>query len=77
MPSDVFQSIGGQVVAKNANTTNPREQAMNLLQQRGIRIPQGMENNPQAIIQHLMQSGQVPQGRLNMAQQIMQRMFRR
>lgn len=77
MPSDVFQSMGGQVVAKNANTTNPREQAMNLLQQRGIRIPQGMENNPQAIIQHLMQSGQIPQGRLNMAQQLMQRMFRR
>lgn len=77
MPSDVFQSMGGQVVAKNANTTNPREQAMNLLQQRGIRIPSGMENNPQGIIQHLMQSGQIPQGRLNMAQQIMQRMFRR
>lgn len=77
MPSDVFQSMGGQVVAKNANTTNPREQAINLLQQRGIRIPQGMENNPQAIIQHLMQSGQIPQGRLNMAQQMLSKLFRR
>lgn len=72
MPSDVFQSMGGQMQQQN-----PRDAAMNLLQQRGIRIPSGMENNPQAIIQHLMQSGQIPQGRLNMAQQIMQRMFRR
>ncbi len=56
---------------------NPKEQALNLLKQQGITVPQGMENNPQAIIQHLMQSGRIPQGRLNMAQQMMQRMFRR
>lgn len=62
----------------NGNTQqNPKEQALNLLKQQGITVPQGMENNPQAIIQHLMQSGRVPQGRLNMAQQLMQRMFRR
>ena len=56
---------------------NPKEQALNLLKQQGITVPQGMENNPQAIIQHLMQSGRVPQNRLNMAQQIMGRMFKR
>ena len=56
---------------------NPKEQALNLLKQQGITVPQGMENNPQAIIQHIMQSGRVPQNRLNMAQQIMGRMFRR
>lgn len=56
---------------------NPKEQALNLLKQQGIAIPDGMENNPQGIIQHLMQSGRFPQSRLNMAQQMMQRMFRR
>ena len=56
---------------------NPKEQALNLLKQQGINIPQGMENNPQGIIQHLMQSGKVPQNRLNLAQQLMQRMFRK
>ena len=62
----------------NGNTQqNPKEQALNLLKQQGISIPQGMENNPQGIIQHLMQSGRVPQGRLHMAQQLMQRMFGR
>lgn len=61
----------------NTQPQNPKEQALNLLKQQGITVPQGMENNPQAIIQHLMQSGRVPQNRLTMAQQIMGRMFRR
>ena len=54
-----------------------RSQALNLMKQQGISVPEGMENNPQGIIQHLMQSGRIPQGRINMAQQMMQRMFRR
>jgi RIO-like serine/threonine protein kinase len=58
----------------NTQPQNPKEQALNLMKQQGIDVPQGMENNPQAIIQHLMQSGRVPQGRV---QQIMGRMFRR
>ena len=61
----------------NNQQQNPREQALNLMRQQGITVPQGMENNPQGILQHLMQSGRVPQGRLNMAQQLMQRMFGR
>ena len=58
----------------NSQPQNPKEQALNLMKQQGIDVPQGMENNPQAIIQHLIQSGRVPQGRV---QQIMSRMFRR
>lgn len=61
----------------NSQPQNPKEQALNLLKQQGITVPEGMENNPQAIIHHLMQSGRVPQNRLTMAQQIMGRMFRR
>lgn len=60
-----------------AQPQNPKEQALNLMKQQGIAIPEGMENNPQGIIQHLMQSGRFSQSRLNMAQQMMQRMFRR
>ena len=73
MPSDIYQSIGQQT----QQPQNPREQALNMMKQQGIPIPEGMENNPQGIIQHLMQSGRFPQSRLNMAQQMMQRMFRR
>lgn len=76
MASELYQSFG-----TSANNTqvqqNPRDAAMSLMKQQGIQIPQGIENNPSAILNHLMQSGQIPQGRLNMAQQIMQRMFRR
>jgi hypothetical protein len=72
MPSDLFQSFGAASPAQN-----PREQAMNLLRQRGIQIPDGISGNPQAIIQHLMQSGQIPQGRLSMAQQMLSKLFRR
>lgn len=75
MASELFQSFGSQQTTTAQQ--NPREQALSLLKQRGIQIPDGISGNPQAIIQHLMQSGQIPQGRLNMAQQIMQRMFRR
>lgn len=77
--SSLFDRIGNG--AKNAHVQqqykNPKDQAMALLKQQGINVPDNIANNPQAIIQHLMQSGQIPQGRLNMAQQIIQRMFRR
>lgn len=76
MASELFQSFGTS--ANNAQVQqNPRDAAMSLLKQQGIQIPQGMENNPNAIIQHLMQSGRIPQGRLNMAQQMLSKLFRR
>lgn len=44
-----------------------------ILQQKGLTIPNGM-TNPQQMVQHLVQSGQVPQARLQQAMQMMQRM---
>lgn len=70
MASDLYQSFGN-------NNQNPKEAAMSRLKQLGISVPEGMENNPQALINHVMQSGKVPQNRLSMAQQFMQRMFKR
>ena len=70
--NELYQTLGTA-----PQQQNPKEQCMNLLRQQGFSIPSGMENNPQGIIQMVMQSGRIPQGRLNMAQQIMQRMFRR
>ena len=76
MASELYQSFGTS--ANNAQVQqNPRDAAMSLMKQQGIQIPQGMENNPSAILNHLMQSGAVPRQRLQMAQQMMQRMFRR
>jgi hypothetical protein len=46
---------------------------MQVLQQAGFRIPQNL-NDPNAIIQHLMQSGQLSQDRYNQLYQMAQRM---
>lgn len=77
MASELYQAMGTSANNAQVQQQNPREQAMNLLKQRGINVPENIANNPQAIIQHLMQSGQVQPNRLQMAQQMMQRMFRR
>lgn len=63
--------------APTQQNVSPKEQAINLMRQQGIAIPDGIADNPQALLQHVMQSGRVPQGRLGMARQIMQRMFGR
>ena len=41
-----------------------------ILQQRGLNVPGGM-NDPQAIINYLTQSGQVPQSRIQAMMQMM------
>lgn len=61
----------------NKGQQTPREQALSLMKQQGIEIPQGKENDPNYLIQCVMQSGRVPTNRLGMAQQMLQRMFRR
>lgn len=74
MPSDLYNSIGARSVPTQQN---PKDAAMELLKQRGITVPDNIAGNPQAIIQHLMQSGAIPQGRLGMAQQMISKFFRR
>jgi RIO-like serine/threonine protein kinase len=75
MPSELYKTIG-----KDNNVPanqDPRSAAMSRMKEMGINVPEGMENNPQALIQHVMSSGRVPNNRLSMAQQVMQRLFRR
>lgn len=75
MSSDLFKSFG-----KDNNVSanqDPKAAAMSRMKEMGINVPEGMENNPQALLQHVLSSGKVPQNRLGMAQQIMQRMFGR
>lgn len=71
MASDIFAAMGNQPAQ------NPKDQALAILKQRGISVPNEIAGNPQAIIQHLMQSGAIPQNRLAMAQQMLSRMFKR
>ena len=85
MASSAMQAFGNnsntfgnnEQVSANSQQQNPREAAMELMRKQGIEIPQGMENDPQALLQHVLQSGKIPQNRLNMAQQVMQRLLGR
>jgi len=73
MPSELYKTIG-----KDNNVSanqDPKSAAMSRMKEMGINVPEGMENNPQALLQHVMSSGKVPQNRLGMAQQLMSRMF--
>lgn len=69
--------LNSKPTQQQAQLQNPKEQALNLLKQQGFNIPEGKENDPNYLINYVMQSGRFPQSRLNMAQQMMQRMFRR
>ena len=51
-----------------------RQNPIGILQQVGYQIPEGM-SDPQQIVNHLMQSGQLPNDRLQKAQQMLS-MFR-
>lgn len=70
----LFESIGAQPKQQTPNF----QQALSLLRAdpagtlkaAGLNIPAGM-SNPQQIINHLLQSGQVPQNRLTMAMRMM------
>ena len=80
MASDLFKSFGRkqQNVPAQQNAQNPKDAAIQLMRQRGMNVPQNISNNPSAIIEHLIQSGQIPQNRLAMVQQmISQRMGRK
>ena len=72
--SNLFQRLGNK---QNTQQPNIREQALNLMRQQGIDIPEGKENDPQYLLQRAMQSGKVPNSRLAMVQQLMAKMPRR
>ena len=74
----IFESLGGQTTPMQQ--VNPMQMLQQIqsnpsavLRSRGLTIPEGM-SNPQQIVQHLVQSGQVSNSRL---QQVMQMMGRR
>lgn len=49
-----------------------RQNPMQMLMQRGMNVPQGIANDPQAILNHLLQTGQINQQQVNQAYQMAQ-----
>lgn len=67
----LFNQLGNQPNMMNQLRANPAA----ILKQRGLNIPDGM-TDPQQIINHLLQTGQINNSRLQMAQQMMAQMRR-
>lgn len=77
--SQMFDTLGNQ---NNQQQVNPIQQIksnpVEFLQSRGYSIPDGIDtNNPNAIIDSLMRSGQIGNARMQQAMQFMNRFSRR
>lgn len=80
----IFNSLGSSSQPKEQPQQMNAQKAMAQLQsdpsgvlgQIGLNVPAGM-NNAQQIVQHLIQTGQVSQGRLSQAMQMMGQMMGR
>lgn len=78
----LFDSLGrgnqlqGQQMTPQQAMSQLQADPVGVLKQIGLNIPAGM-NDPQQIVQHLLQSGQIPQSRLAQAMQMIGQMGRR
>lgn len=74
----VFDSLGQKPKQLNPMQVlqQLRSNPVSVLKQAGYNIPEGM-NNPQQMVNYLLQSGQVPQARYQQAMQMLGRMGRR
>ena len=62
-----FNALGGGNMNPMQMLTQLRTNPLGMLRQAGFNVPDNI-SNPQAIIQHLMNSGQLSQNQLNQAQ---------
>ena len=70
MANPLFNALGGNSMGNMMQMlTQLRQNPVGLLQKAGFNIPANI-NGPQAILQHLTQTGQINQQQLNQAQQM-------
>lgn len=69
MANPFFNALGGSPMNPMQMLSQLKSNPLALLRQAGFNVPENM-SNPQAIIQHLMNSGQLSQTQLNQAQQM-------
>ena len=77
MNSGLFEALGGKARMPQVNPmqmlSQLRQNPMQFLQRAGMRVPQNL-NDPNQIIQYLMNSGQVSQQRYEQARQMAARL---
>jgi hypothetical protein len=73
MNNPIYEALNGSAPSPIVNMQNAlnqlRSNPVAMLRQAGLNVPDGM-NNPQQIIGHLLQSGQINQSKLTQAQQM-------
>lgn len=77
MPNNpFFSALGGGQQNMMQMLSQLKQNPMQFLMQRRFNIPQGIGSDPNAILSHLVQSGQISQNQVNSAYQMAQK-FRR
>lgn len=69
-----FNALGGGNLNPMQMLAQLKSNPVQFLMQRKLNIPQDIANDPNAIVNHLVQSGQVPQNVYNQARQMAQQM---
>ena len=69
----MFNAIGGGQSNMMQMLSQLKQNPMQFLMQRKFNVPQNMANDPNAILNHLLQTGQVNQNQINSAYQMAQR----
>jgi len=72
----LFDRMSGAAVqpVPQMNMQDIQRDPIGMAKQAGYNIPQNLAGNPQAMVQHLIQSGQVGGPKLQQAMQMIQRM---
>jgi len=73
MNNPFFAAMGGGQPNMMQMLTQLKQNPMQFLMQRRFNIPQNVGNDPNAILQHLVQSGQISQNQINNAYQMAQK----
>lgn len=73
MPNPFYQAMGGNQPNIMQMLGQIKQNPMGFLMQRKLNVPQNMVNDPNAIINHLLQTGQVNQDQINRAYQMAQK----
>lgn len=76
MANPLFQSMQPQSSNMMAMLQNLKQNPMQFLMQKKFNVPQNVQNDPNAIIKHLMDTGQVSQQQYNRAMQMAQQFKR-
>lgn len=69
----MFNAIGGGQPNMMQMLSQLKQNPMQFLMQRKFNVPQNLANDPNAILNHLLQTGQVNQNQINSAYQMAQR----